>query len=231
MSSPASFIGIPARLKQWADLFNINEWELLCNLRVAMPGVIQTFNSTKQTVTVQPAITENIAKNVVAKSTPLPVLQDVPIVLPRAGQCVLTMPITAGDECLLIFADMCIDAWYASGASGGPQDQMWRRRHDLSDAIAILAPWSQPKALSSYAATTAQLRDLQGNVLVEVDPSGVINIIAPTVNVNGATEVHVTSSALVNINGSGHTTIEGKDFLTHQHTGVTTGGGNSGPVL
>lgn len=226
--TPRSFIGIPTRLRQWNDLLNIMKWQLMCDLRVAMPGIIQAFDPVKQTVDVQPAIMEMISLNVVTTAVPIAKLSQVPIMLPRAGNVVLTLPITAGDECLLLSADMCIDAWWKSG---GVQKQKRKRRHDLSDCFAILAPWSQPKAISSYATSTAQLRSLDGTVLVEVDPTGTVNITAPHVNVSGATQVNVTSSTKVNINGSGHTTIEGKDFLTHQHTGVTTGGGDSGPVL
>src|SRR4051794_32808311 len=86
-------------------------------LRVAIPAVIQSFDAAKQTVRVQPAIMENVRVNGVLQSKALPPLLDVPLVLPRAGNYVLTMPVTAGDECLVIFADLCIDAWFQSGGS------------------------------------------------------------------------------------------------------------------
>lgn len=43
--------------------------------------------------------------------------------------------------------------------------------------------------------------------------------------------VKVTVQApVIEIDGSGGTTIDGKNFLAHEHTGVQTGGGTSGPV-
>lgn len=105
-SSPPSFLNFAERLRvaeeQWAYL----EWQLLCNLRVAMPGVIKTFDAAKQTATVQPTIRENLNVNLQPTPIEIPVLQDVPIVMLRAGGVALTMPVTEGDECLLVFADM-----------------------------------------------------------------------------------------------------------------------------
>jgi hypothetical protein len=206
-------------------------------LRVAIPGVVQSFDAAKQTVTVQPALMENVRVAGVLQSKPLPPLVDVPIVFPRAGVYVLTMPIVAGDECLVIFADMCIDAWYQLGAASTPQKQMIERRHDLSDAFAILGCWSQPRAVTNYQQAGAQLRTLDGTVAITITPNAAgmsgptVSISATgTMNVQGST-VNVTGSSQVNISGNGHTTIEGKDFLTHTHTGVSTGGGTSGPVL
>ena len=90
-----------------------NEDNLSANLRVAVPGIIQAFDSVEQTVRVQPAIRELVTgSDYTPVSIPLPELLDVPIVLPRAGAYVITLPIQAGDECLVIFADQCIDAWW-----------------------------------------------------------------------------------------------------------------------
>lgn len=101
----------------------------------------------EQTVRVQPAIREVVTgSDYTPVSIPLPELLDVPIVLPRAGDYVITLPVRAGDECLVIFADQCIDAWWQNG---GVQNQMERRRHDLSDGFAILGTWSQPEDWSS----------------------------------------------------------------------------------
>lgn len=213
-------IGLPERLRleqeQWRTLLEQNN----CEMRTACPGIIQSFDDVAQTVVVQLALTEVIrdAKNV-PTPTQIPLLVDVPIVIPRAGGFMLTVPVQQGDECLVIFGDMCIDAWWQSG---GVQNQVEKRRHDLSDGFAILGCWSQPKKISNYSATAAELRSEDGSVKVKLE-SGKATVQAPEVDVIGANQV--------NINGSGHTTIEGKDFLTHKHTGVQTGGGNTGGVL
>lgn len=197
------------------------------DLRVASPGIIQSFDSVKQTVKVLIALREQIVYNDLDPQwVEIPILVDVPIVLPRAGGFTLTMPIQAGDECLVIFGDSCIDAWWAMG---GIQNQMDKRRHDLSDGFAILTPWSQPKVLPNYSIDTTQLRTDDGLAYVEVTKDFKVNIVAPgdvnitTKNVNviaaGNAEVAVVgnaqvTAAAVNVIAPGGAAIAGNVLVT-----------------
>ena len=213
---------------------DISSTQLAAEIRVAIPATIQSFDATKQTVVVKPTIMENVQIDGVSQSVDIGLIADVPIVMPRAGGFSLALPVKAGDECLLVFADRCIDAWIQSG---GQQASIDGRRHSLSDAFAILGPWSSPRDLASYSTTAAQLRSDDGLTVVEVG-AGEVTIKAGTitvqstgnVNVTG-TQVTVSGSTNVHITGAGNTTIEGKNFLLHEHTGVTAGGGVTGPVL
>jgi len=175
------------------------------NLRVASPGIIQSFNSATQTATVQLAIREKINIDGDVSHEEIPPLLDVPVFMPRAGGYCLTLPVSAGDECLVIFGDNCMDAWWQSG---GVQNQLEKRRHDLSDGYALIGIWSQPKAISGYSANSAQLRNESGSVMIELAGS--------TINITGG-----------NINLGSNTTIDGKNFLSHTHSdpqGGKTGG-------
>ena len=217
----------------------------------AIPGVIASFDATKQTAVINPALTDSYTAAGNKKTKSLPQLVDVPIVLPRGGGFTLTVPIAAGDECLVVFADMAIDAWYQSGAANGPQNQVIERRHSLADGFAILGPWNQPRVLASYSTTSAQLRNDAGTVVVDLAGSQ-ITVTAPTVQVNASSQATVTSPTVqvnassqaqvtaptVNVSGStavnitgGHCSIDGKNFLTHTHSDVSSGGGISGPVV
>ena len=162
------------------------------NLRVAVPGIIQEFNPATQTATVQVAIREKIRNNDLSEQwLNIPLLLDVPVVLPRAGVFILTMPIKKGDECLILFADMCIDAWFSNG---GIQNQIEKRRHDLSDAFAIIGVWSQPRKVLNYASDSVQLRTeetdpLQGAGYIELKynkttKKSTINLVADYINTN-----------------------------------------------
>lgn len=213
--APPSVMGIPFRL---AGMYSLptNDWDLSCDLRVAQPGIVQSFDSAKQTAVVKLVTREKIIKQGVTVDEEISPLLDVPICIPRAGGFSLLLPVQAGDECLVIFTDMCYDAWFQSS---GVQNQLNRRRHDLSNAIAILGCWSQPRVLPSYPTASAQLRNDTGTCIVEVTPDHV-NVTAPTVNVAGSTAVNITG---------GHTTIDGKNFLNHIHTDPQ--GGNTGIVV
>ena len=234
--------------------------QAMAGLRVCLPGIIQSFDPVKQTVVVQCAIQETVKKNGVMTPTTIPLLLDVPIVLPRAGGFTLTLPIAQGDECLVFFADLNINSWWQSG---GVQPRMDGRRHDFSDAFAIPGPWSQPRVLSSYATDSVQLRRDDGSAQVEISAAQIgmiwgnahVNITSDQVEAirgdgkiditdnrillvwgastainisDGSITLQVGSNALV-INASGITLLN-KDWLTHKHGGVTTGGGATGNV-
>ena len=204
------------------------------NTRVAMPGIIQSFDATEQTVTVQCAIREKINMDGNLSWQDIPLLLDVPIIFPRAGNYILTMPIQAGDECLVVFGDSCMDAWWQSG---GVQNQIDCRRHDLSDGYAIVGLYSQPRRIANYSTNTAQLRNLSGSAYVELDGTTInivgseVNINAPTVNVNGPNTT-ITGRTVIDGKTSitSETDIQGRDFISHTHSGVMTGGGNTGGV-
>ncbi|KPV60714.1 hypothetical protein QJ48_04060 [Paenibacillus sp. A3] len=152
------------------------------NLRVAVPGIIQEFDPVTQTVSVQVAIREKIIDSYMLQHwVEIPLLLDVPIVIPRAGGFALTLPVKPGDECLVVFADSCIDAWFSSG---GVQNQIERRRHDLSDGFALLGVWSQPRTLSEYSTSAVQLRTDDGATRISMSP-GEIDIVSSVVKING----------------------------------------------
>ena len=152
-----------------------------CDLRVAIPGIVTAFDATRQVVSVQPAIQEVMRRNAVPTITTLPILDDVPICIPRAGGWSLTLPIAVGDECLLVFSDMGIDHWWQSGGiQKQPDGKLYR--HDIGDAVAIFGITSQPKVLANYSTSSAQLRSDDGSVVVDM-ATGKITLNAASVEV------------------------------------------------
>lgn len=222
-------------------------------IRVAMPGIIHSFNPETVTAVVQPALRSVQQNNDGSTNTSdYPLLVDVPVVFPRGGGCTLTFPIKPGDECLVIFADRCIDFWWQSGGVQEPVDQ---RQHDLSDAFAIVGPQSQAKKISGISMSGAQLRTDDGAAFVEVAAGHAITVQTPgklTASAQGGAEITAPEIVLngnVTINGnlsqgmgsSGGTatmlgpmnvtndvTAGGKSLMKHTHGGVETGGGNTG---
>lgn len=227
--------GLAARLgdplAQWTEALTA----LGSSLRVALAGVVVSFDAVKQTVVVRPALTEKTVCGGVPQTIVLKNLEDVPIVIPRGGPYSLTLPIQPGDECTVIFSDVDMGAWWEAGAAEKAQNQISERRHTLADGFAVMGCWSQPRRLANYSTTSAQLRTEDGTVVIDIAPSK-ITVTAPTVEVHAsstasvqAPTVNVAGSSAVNITG-GHCSIDGKNFLTHTHLGVATGGGTSGPV-
>ena len=59
-----------------------------------------------------------------------PVMNGVPVYLPTAD-----FAPQAGDQCMVIFADCCIDGWFDTGSAVVPPA---KRTHDLADGFALV---------------------------------------------------------------------------------------------
>ena len=152
-----------------SDKFRSLTEKIGSELRVAAPGIIQSYNAGTNTATVQLAIREKVNQmDGTTADTDLPLLLDCPVMMPRGGGFALTFPVAAGDECLVVFADACIDSWWQSG---GVQNQAEKRRHDLSDGIVIPGLWSQPNNIT--IGEGIRLTATAGGASVSVTASGV----------------------------------------------------------
>ena len=184
--------------------------EQVIGVRVAMPGVIQSFNPETQTATIQISVREKVNINGNLTWEDIPPLLDVPLVTIKGGSHLIATAITEGDECWVWFADACYDsAWQSGGTSNVQVD---KRRHDLSDSFFMPSLFSQPRKISNYPTEGIQLRNESGTSMVEVIDS--------TINILGG-----------NINIGSNTTIDNRSFLGHCHSGITPGGSNTGGVV
>ena len=199
----------------------------LSSLWTAMPGIIQDVDLAKSTCTVQLTIQGSVEdENGVVQSVTLPLLGDVPIMWPRSAGFAITFPLSTGDEVLVVFASRCIDAWWQSG---GIQRSIEARMHDLSDGFALPGPSSQPNVLTNISATNLQIRTEAGTSYIEIPPAGIINIVAPTgINITGNVAITGNLAATGTIGGAGGVASGSINLTTHTHTGVTSGGSNTG---
>ncbi len=186
-------------------------------LRVAIPGVVTEVNYAAQTVSVQPTIREKIEMDGTYQWVELPILINVPFFVYSGGGYCVTLPVSPGDECLVIFADSCIDAWWQSG---GVQNQVERRRHDLSDGMAIVGFRSQVHTVPGYSGDSVQVRTEDGGTFIDLKPGQV------TINANVQINGNVTTSANCTIADT--LRVAGINMNTHVHDGVKTGGGSTG---
>lgn len=163
------------------------EYSVKRSLRVAMPGVIQSFDPENLTCVVEISVfsakTEGTSIDRLSVDNVFyPLILDAPIVFPRGGGVTLTFPVKEGDECLVVFADRCIDFWWQSG---NVQNGSRGRMHDYSDAFVIPGPQSQAKKISGISTTAAQLRTDDGSAFIEVASNGAVTITSPQTTVNG----------------------------------------------
>ena len=214
----------------------------------ALPAIVQNYNAADNTISAQPSVRAVLLKQdpktgaQTPQSVNLPLLVKVPVVFPAGGSFVLTFPIAAGDEVLVVFASRCIDGWWQSG---GVQNQIEYRAHDLSDGIAIPGLTSIPRVPGGISGGSAQLRSRDGAAYLEVASGHVLNIVAPGgLNVTGNTiitgnlSVSGTISAGAGLNVTGDITCTGNfvagyggsssvNMRTHTHSDPQ--GGLTGP--
>ena len=89
--------------------------EILSSLHCALPGTVESYDAETGTAGIRPALRG------------MPVLQDVPVFACH--------DVSAGDACLVVFADCDVDAWFDGNDSADPASV---RMHSLSDAFAFV---------------------------------------------------------------------------------------------
>ena len=95
--------------------------DFFSSLHCALPGKIISFDAETQTAEIQPAVRLG--------SLTYPPLSGVPVFMP------VSFEVNPGDACLVVFADIDVDAWLASGEVEEP---LSTRKHSLSDGFAFV---------------------------------------------------------------------------------------------
>lgn len=208
-------------------------------LWTAMPGIVKAFRTDSASgcvVDVQPSI--QLRRRLTGPDgnyewVSLPLIPDCPVMFPGGGGFTLTFPIKEGDECLLVFANRCIDAWFEAGGDTNQQAEL--RMHDLSDGFAFVGVRSKPRTLDPEAdPDDVQLRSDDGqtkisikdDLKVDVVAPAEITLTAPLVKVNGNMLVTGLITSGVDVVAPGGITL-----LTHITSGVDDGTETSGPPV
>ena len=198
---------------------------VMSELHVCLPGRIERYDHTEQRAEVKPLLRRNYRDG---DESDMPVIADVPVIWPRAGGASLTMPVQTGDGVLLVFADRSLDRWLAEGGEVTPDD---RRKHDLSDCVAIpgLVPFAgfgdaeatrDPGAVVvQYGETTWSVHD-DGRVEVDGD-----------VNISGDLDVDgdITATGDVRAGGDVVADSEGTAISLIEHTHIGNLGSSTSP--
>jgi len=222
-----------------SEAFGMQFDRMAGQIRCAMPGVIQSFDAATQIATVQPAITMKVNLGDGVRQLQLPVIPNVPVVLPFAQGMglLLTLPIKSGDECLLVFGDRAIDNFVQSGGvqptvTTASEDTTTPRSHHLSDAICIPGCISNPQAVPDYNEKNIELRDRERKQYISLgtEPKGITitdgtavwNMKDGKVTLNAPNGIEETSSAPIKQTTTAPQTILGSNIAID---GNNAGGG------
>lgn len=187
--------------KELVDTLMIALGQALSNTHTATVGKVTAVGD--KTIDVKPVINRVVE----GESIELPVFADVPPIFLGGGSSSLSMPIAVDDYALLIFTERCFDRWWAGQDFQRPLEL---RMHDYSDGFALVGLKPEASALSIPDVMT---------LVGDVEHTGNLTITG-SLNVSG--NITVTGGDVV---------ADGVSLKTHVHSGVTTGGGTSGPPV
>lgn len=158
------------------------EWQ---HYKIVMPGRIVEYFPEQQTATVKLS-TDRVFSNTAAsqEQTESGLLYDVPVHTAQGGAYALTMPITVGDTCLLLFSQFGYDHWLwldkdSAGEFAGNPSPWQRRKFSLKDGLALVGFNPVPKAIPNYNATDAEFRNRDLDQFISLRDSGDIDIEGP----------------------------------------------------
>jgi len=151
-----------------AELIKALQDKISTNIRVAMPGLIETYEFRTCKASIKIDMQELYQNNTYVD---YPVISNVPVIFPRCGGAEITMPVKRGDSCLVIFIDRDIDSWLLGASKQPPKS---KRLHHLNDAVAImgLSQFNKP----SSAVNNNDLSINYDGSKITLKPKGVLEI-------------------------------------------------------
>ncbi len=166
---------------------------------IILPGRIVQYFSATQTATVKIC-----AELVFSSSTKIGGLtkrvdlEDVPVHTPSGGGWAMTMPISAGDTCLLFFTQVGYDHWFTNDKDGtrliaGLPDPSFMRKFSEDDGLALVGFNTLPRAIQNYSTNGSQWRNtdttqnihLKDDLSIEINSTTEVKITAPTITLTG----------------------------------------------
>lgn len=190
--------------------------EIFAQMNCVQIGKVESYNTAEQTVEIQLQLRRRVDDT---RTVAYPLLVDCPVFVLQGGGAYIDMPIAPGDFCIVLFNDRDIDNWWDAAQDTAPRT---RRKHSLSDGIALVGLNPKPNVLDLDGADVRIMND-GGNVKIEAGTD--VDVDATNVNLNGDSKRFVTYTEL-------NTALQ--TFMTalnlHVHTSAPAGSPTTPPV-
>lgn len=156
-----------------SDVLDGHKDDVMLELNCHAIGTIESFNSVNQTATAtinyQKVVYQRTSGNLYSPVlVAYPLLVDCPCQFPFGGNGGFTTPPVKGDECLVVFNDRDIDAWFVGQKNQAPNTA---RLHSFADALIILGIKSLPNVIQNFDPDRPALRNFSGDTFVAVGAS------------------------------------------------------------
>lgn len=207
---------------------------------IILPARIVEYFAEEQTATIQ-ICAEQIYNNSTSNqdTTNRKPIEDVPVHTPSGGGWSITMPIKAGDTCLMFFSQVGYEHWLyedkdsAGKIAGLPKPWLNRQFHE-DDGLALVGFNTLPRAIKSYSPEHSQWRNEDATQKISLNADGSIEILTPEqldINVTGDANLTVSEGNLsvavdgnINATASGSITLEATGDLNLKGANVNITG-------
>lgn len=215
-------------VKSQAQRDYLNFWKRAFLLNTAIPAIVDEFDVATQRVAATPAIqAKYVTPEMEVKYINYPKITNIPLALIKCPGLKITCPVKKGQNCTLIFSQRSIDNFLLDGQIHAPFDgnnpqYCSIRCMDLTDAMCFPGIITNPEAISDYNNNAIEIRNDDGTTKITVSENDL------QFTQGGATltmsDNNITMSAAKII-------LNGKEWDTHIHRGVTPGNSNTGVIV
>lgn len=191
--------------------------EILRSINCHQVGKIVEFDAAKQTAKVQIQVkrivwNKQVARpNDAAPNEPViqsyPMLIGVPVFVYTGGGSYVTMPVKAGDTCLVHFGDRDIDLWFENGAELEPNTS---RVHDINDGFAVVGYRNMLNKIGAYDTDNVVIRSdgkidlVNATTSIKAVLDALIDALTASVDTHGDSFNGSTLTALANAKSLSH---------------------------
>ena len=181
------------------------------DLHTAIPGIVDTYDASSRRARIRPALRMVMSGEVIGEDgaeLERALAVNVPVLFPAGGGYTMLLPLRAGDRGMMIFSERGLTEFKRTGELSTPDIA---RFFDQSDAVFIPADFGHPAATpASTSGLCLQTHNGESAIILESD----------TITLKTSGTVVIESAGLT------HNVTDVGD--SHTHSGVTTGGGNTG---
>lgn len=158
----------------------------LYDLHTGLPARVIAFDVSTQSIVAQ-IVHKRVFIDIdgTLQVVDLPPITNVPVIFPGGGGWEMNWPLAPGDLVYLNFAERSLDE-FLDGDGSLNIEPFHRRRHDLSDAVAMASFPTRRKAQQSAHAVNLRIGRADGSVQLELTPNSA-HLIASTIALGAAT--------------------------------------------
>ena len=144
--------------------------EMMIDVATSTVGHVLAFDPVTQLAQLQIGIVKVSATGETFEPAPI---VECPVYFAGGSSFMIEHQIDAGDECVILFGQRCIDGWRETG---GIAQQPIVRYHDVNDAMVLPGMRSKPNALSDFQNDGIRMRNADGSNYIWLKSDGSISI-------------------------------------------------------